>query len=120
MHDAASKAEALPYPEARAACFYARRGLEVLVHWLYKHAAALKLPYQDNLSALIHEPTFKTAAGAAVFAKTVLINRLGNSAVHGHRPVQQFDALTAVRELFHVACWLAHTYARGVQSHRRD
>ena len=113
LHDAASKAEALAYPDARTACFHARRGLEVMVHWLYKHDAALKLPYQDNLSALIHEPTFKSTAGAAVFAKTVLINRLGNSAVHGHRPVQQFDALTAVRELFHVAYWLAHTYARG-------
>jgi type I restriction enzyme, R subunit len=45
----------------------------------------------------------------------VLINRLGNQAVHGHRPVQQLDALTAVRELFHVAYWLAHTYARGAK-----
>ena len=115
LHDAASKAEALAYSDARTACFHARRGLEVIVHWLYKHDAALKLPYQDNLSALIHEPTFKTTAGAAVFAKTVLINRLGNSAVHGHRPVRQFDALTAVRELFHVAYWLAHTYARGAK-----
>ena len=115
LHDAASKAEALAYPDARTACFHARRGLELMVHWLYKHDAALQLPYQDNLSALLHEPTFKTTAGAAVFAKTVLINRLGNSAVHGHRPVQQFDALTAVRELFHVAYWLAHTYARGAK-----
>src|SRR2546421_5134287 len=111
----ASKAEALAYPDPRTACFHARRGLEVMVHWLYKHDASLRLPYQDNLSALIHEPTFKTAAGPAVFAKTVLINRLGNSAVHGHRPVQQLDALTAVRELFHVAYWLAHTYARGAK-----
>ena len=115
LHDAASKAEVLAYPDARTACFHARRGLEVMVHWLYKHDAALKLPYQDNLSALIHEPTFKTTAGVAVFAKTVLINRLGNQAVHGHRPVQQLDALTAVRELFHVAYWLAHTYARGAK-----
>ena len=115
LHDAAEKAEALAYPDARTACFHARRALELMVHWLYKHDASLKLPYQDNLSALIHEPTFKTTAGAAVFAKTVLINRLGNSAVHGHRPVQQFDALTAVRELFHVAYWLAHTYAQGAK-----
>jgi len=115
LHDAASKAEALAYPDARTACFHARRGLELLVHWLYKHDATLRLPYQDNLSALIHEPTFKTTAGAAVFNKTVLINRLGNSAVHGHRPVQQFDALTAVRELFHVTYWLAHSYGRGAK-----
>jgi type I restriction enzyme R subunit len=115
LYDAASKAETLAYSDARTACFHARRGLEVVVHWLYKHDASLRLPYQDNLSALIHEPTFKTTAGVAVFAKTVLINRLGNQAVHGHRPVQQFDALTAVRELFHVAYWLAHTYARGAK-----
>ena len=115
LFESASKAESLAHADARTACFHARRGLEVMVHWLYKHDAALRLPYQDNLSALIHEPTFKTTAGAAVFAKAVLINRLGNQAVHGHRPVQQFDALTAVRELFHVAYWLAHTYARGAK-----
>ena len=115
LFESASKAESLAHADARTACFHARRGLEVMVHWLYKHDAALRLPYQDNLSALIHEPTFKTTAGAAVFAKTVLINRLRNQAVHGHRPVQQFDALTAVRELFHVAYWLAHTYARGAK-----
>ena len=28
-----------------------------------------QLPYQDNLSALIHEPSFKQAAGEAVFSK---------------------------------------------------
>lgn len=113
LYDAASKAEAFAYSDARTACFHARRGLELMVHWLYKHDGTLTLPYQDNLSALLHEPTFKTTVGSAVFAKAVLINRLGNSAVHGHRPVQQFDALTAVRELFHATYWLAHTYARG-------
>jgi hypothetical protein len=51
LHDAASKAESLAYPDARTACFHARRRLEVMVHWRYKHDATLKLPYQDNLSA---------------------------------------------------------------------
>src|SRR2546422_4515768 len=65
LHDAATKAESLAYPDSRTACFYARRGLEVVVHWLYKHDASLQLPYQDNLSALIHEPTFRTAIDPA-------------------------------------------------------
>ena len=115
LHDEAREAEALAYADSRTACFHARRALEVMVHWLYKYDRALKLPYQDNLSALIHEPTLKAAAGAAVFTKMVLINRLGNAAVHGHRPVPQADAVTAVRELFHVAYWLAHSYARGAK-----
>ena len=83
--------------------------------WVYKHDGSLRLPYQDNLSALIHEPTFKTAAGEAVFSKARVITQLGNQAVHSHRPIQQSDALTAVRELFHVGYWLARTYARGVK-----
>ena len=115
VHEAAAKAEAAVHPDPRTACFYARRALELAVHWAYKHDPELKLPYRDNLSALIHEPTFKKAAGEAVFTKARLIVKLGNHAVHSHTPVQQHDALAAARELFHVAYWLAHTYARGAR-----
>src|SRR6188474_114537 len=80
--------------------------------WAYKFEPALKLPYQDNLSALIHEPSFKQSAGESVFTKARVINTLGNRAVHSHRPVPEADALAAVRELFHVAYWLARTYGR--------
>ncbi len=69
VHAAAGRAESLANSDARAACFYARRGLEVVVQWLYRHDSSLRLPYQDNLSALIHEPTFKEAVGPVVFAK---------------------------------------------------
>src|SRR5712691_10027002 len=112
---AAAKAEAAVHPDPRTACFYARRALELAVAWAYKSDASLRLPYQDNLSALIHEPSFKAAAGEAVFSKARVINTLGNQAVHSHRPIQQFDALTAVRELFHVSYWLARTYVRGAK-----
>src|SRR5712691_7272533 len=115
VFDAAAKAEAAVHPDPRTACFYARRALELAVAWAYKSDASLRLPYQDNLSALIHEPSFKAAAGEAVFSKARVINTLGNQAVHSHRPIQQFDALTAVRELFHVSYWLARTYVRGAK-----
>ncbi|MEW5975566.1 MAG: type I restriction-modification enzyme R subunit C-terminal domain-containing protein [Acidobacteriota bacterium] len=52
-------------------------------------------------------------AGEAVFSKARLINTLGNRAVHSHRSVPEADALTAVRELFHVTYWFARTYARA-------
>src|SRR5205809_3955108 len=113
VFEAAGKAEAAVHPDPRTACFYARRALELAVSWAYKHDAALRLPYQDNLSALIHEPSFKQAAGEAVFSKARVINTLGNRAVHSHRAVPQEDALAAVRELFHVAYWFARTYGRG-------
>ena len=59
VFEPAAKAESLVYPDSRSSCFHARRALELAVHWLYKHDATLKLPYQDHLSALIHEPTFR-------------------------------------------------------------
>src|SRR5713101_6333469 len=113
VFDAAGKAEAAVHADPRTACFYARRALELAVAWAYKHDAALKLPYQDNLSALIHEPSFKQAAGDAVFNKARVINTLGNRAVHGHRAIPPDDAVVAVRELFHVCYWLSHTYGRA-------
>src|SRR5204863_9163030 len=89
-----------------------RRALELALAWTYKHDAALRLPYQDNVSALIHEPSFKQTAGEAVFNKARVINTLGNRAVHSHRAIPADDALVAVRELFHVTYWLGHTYGR--------
>lgn len=112
VFDAAARAEGAVHADPRTACFYARRALELAVAWAYKHDAVLKLPYQDNLSALIHEPSFKQAAGEAVFSKARVINTLGNRAVHGHRAIPSDDALVAVRELFHVTYWLARTYGR--------
>ena len=113
--EAASKAESAACHDPRSACFYARRALELAVHWLYKSDSTLKLPYQDNLSALIHEPTFRNALGPAVFAKMKVIKNLGNLAVHSHKKILESDALVAVRELFHFGYWLAHTYAKGAK-----
>jgi type I restriction enzyme R subunit len=112
VFEAASKAEGAVHADPRAACFYARRALELAVSWAYKHDVALRLPYQDNLSALIHEPSFKQTAGEAVFSKARVINTLGNRAVHSHRAVPTEDAVVAVRELFHIAYWFARTYGR--------
>jgi type I restriction enzyme R subunit len=112
VFEAAGRAEQAVHPDPRTACFYARRALELAVAWAFKHDATLKLPYQDNLSTLIHEPSFKQAAGEAVFSKARVIVTLGNRAVHSHRAIPVDDAVAAVRELFHVAYWLARTYGR--------
>ncbi|WP_055074383.1 DEAD/DEAH box helicase family protein, partial [Pseudanabaena sp. 'Roaring Creek'] len=112
IYESAHKAFRTAYRDPRTACFYARRALELTVNWLYKYDTSLRLPYQDNLSALVHEPTFKTLVGEAVFNKAKYIIRLGNLAVHNERAVPANDAINAVREFFHVAYWLAHTYGR--------
>ncbi|MDI9394123.1 MAG: DEAD/DEAH box helicase family protein [Euryarchaeota archaeon] len=112
LYEAAEKASNSAYPDPRTSCFYARRALELAVQWMYKHDYSLLLPYQENLSALVHEPTFKKAAGEAIFNKARVIIRLGNQAVHSSSTVLADDSITAVRELFHISYWLARTYSR--------
>ena len=109
VFEAARQAEHHAHGDARSACFYARRALELAVNWLYTHDKALKLPYQDNLSALIHEPSFRQAVGDALFTKARLVKDLGNLAVHSTKKVASTDALSATRELFHFCFWLART-----------
>lgn len=113
VFEAAHRAEASAHSDARAACFYARRALELAVTWLYTHDKTFKLPYQDNLNALIYEPTFRTGVGDALFTKARLIKDLGNLAVHSTKKVAPTDALSGTRELFHFGYWLARTYGRS-------
>lgn len=112
IHTSAARAETLALGDPRASAFYTRRTLEVAMHWLFKHDAALTFPYQNNLSALIHEPSFKRAAGEAIFAKAKLIVAIGNRAVHEARETPQKDAVQAVTDLFHFCFWLTRSYAR--------
>ena len=109
IYSAAIKAEEMANTDSRTSCFYARRTLELAVDWLYKHDKSLRLPYQDHLSALIHEPSFKALTGEALFTKAKLIKDLGNLAVHSTRLILRTDATAATRELFHFCYWLART-----------
>jgi len=113
IYDSARKAALAVHTDPRTACFYARRALELTVNWIYTYDNSLNLPYQDNLSTLIHEPTFKNLVGEAVFKKAQVIIKLGNYAVHSSEEIPINDAINAVRELFHVAYWLVRTYGRS-------
>ncbi len=115
LSESASKAENLVSSDPRTSCFYARRALELAVHWLYKSDGSLKLPHSESLSALIFEPTFRDTIGSALLTKAQIVKNLGNLAVHSHKPVNQTDAFSAVRELFHFCFWIARTYARGAK-----
>ncbi len=111
----ASKAESLALGDPRGACFYARLALEVAVGWLYARDGSLRDPYENTLSARIHEASFRRLAGDMIVAKARIIKDYGNAAVHETRPVAPTNAIAAVRELFHIGFWLTRTYARGAK-----
>jgi type I restriction enzyme, R subunit len=110
--ESATKVESLARTDARSCCFYARRTLELAIHWLYDHDPELHRPYDDNLSALIYEPTFKNNLTNDLFLKVKTIKEIGNLAVHSRRLITERDALRATKELFHFLYWLARMYTR--------
>jgi type I restriction enzyme, R subunit len=112
VHEAALEAERQASVSPTAAAFFAGKTVELAVKWAFRNDPGLKLPYQDNIAALLHEPSFRRAAGDAVFAKAKFINTLRNRAVHEEKTIRPGDAAGAVKELFHVCFWLARTYGR--------
>ncbi|MDP2847531.1 MAG: DEAD/DEAH box helicase family protein [Humidesulfovibrio sp.] len=112
LYEAATKAEGLVSADPRTSCFYSRRALELAVSWLYKHDKTFKLPYKDNLNALINEPSFRQNVGGALFTKAKFIKDLGNMAAHSTRKLTPSDSLNAAKELFHLCYWVARTYSQ--------
>ena len=110
VSEAAKKAEGQIKGDPRAACFHSRFALESTVQWLYRHDNSLKMPYDQGLGALLHEPTFQNLLPEAVFQKARVIQKVGNRAAHNPRPVHQSDALQVVKELHHICYWLVRTY----------
>jgi type I restriction enzyme R subunit len=115
VYELARKAETMAVSDPRGACFYARLALETAVKWMYANDRSLRSPYDEALSALLYEGTFRNLVGNALVAKTRIIKDLGNSAVHDMRAVAPQNAINAVRELFHFSYWLVRTYARGTK-----
>lgn len=113
IFDAALRAEVSANSDPRTSCFYSRRTLELIVSWTFENDSTLTLPYREDLSALIHESSFRNLVGQAIFYKCRAIKDLGNQAVHSQKPISREDATSALRELFHVCYWLVRTYAKG-------
>lgn len=113
IHREALQAGANALGDPRTACFYARRVVELSVTWAFDHDPSLAMPYEDNVSALLHEPTFKVLAGDKVFRLAKEVVRLGNRAAHDKAPPSQHDSVAAVSHLFQFCYWFARTYNRG-------
>ena len=105
----AMKAERNAVADPRAACFYARRTLELAVHWLFDADRSLRRPFRDDLAAMLFEPSFQAAVEQRVQVKMDFIRRQGNAAVHDRRSIKAEAAVGVVRELFHVMFWIART-----------
>lgn len=109
----AQAAEKYALSDPRAAAIYARRTLELSLKWLYKNDSALRVPYEQSLAAMIHEPTFSQAIKKGLFFDIKFIHKLGNIAAHSDQKISPEESVKAVMAVHAFTGWLARVYTRG-------
>ena len=90
-----------------------RRALEVAVKWMYRYDKELTVPYQDNLSSLIHDYKFKQLIDSRLFPRIKFIISLGNKAAHTAKAMRRDETIEALRNLYDFVRWLAFAYAKA-------
>ena len=88
-----------------------RRALELGVKWLYANDNDLTIPYQDNLSALVHNITFKNIIDEKLLKQIEYIIKLGNFAVHNNKKISREEAILSLRYLYNFMQWIAYCYS---------
>jgi len=87
-----------------------RRALELGVKWLYANDNELRIPYQNNLSALVHDITFKNIIDEKLLKQIEYIIKLGNFAVHNNKKISREEAILSLRYLYNFMQWIAYCY----------
>ena len=88
-----------------------RRALELGVKWLYANDNDLRIPYNDNLSALVHDITFKNIIDEKLLKQIEYVIKLGNFAVHNNKKISREEAILSLRYLYNFTCWIAYCYS---------
>ena len=97
-----------------------RRALELGVKWLYANDNDLKIPYQNNLSALVHDITFKNIIDEKLLKQIEYIIKLGNYAVHNNKKISREEAILSLRYLYNFMQWIAYCYADNFEEKEFD
>ena len=113
FYEPAIEAEKNVYTAPRTCAFYSRYTMERIVRWLFGHDSYLKLPYQETLSAMMHEQTFKDNLAPGLFNRINYIRKIGNLAVHDKGKISAHESLTALRHLFAFLEWFAKSYSKS-------
>ena len=88
-----------------------RRALELAVKWLYANDDYLKLPYQDNLSSLIHSRSFLELVDFEMPNLLKYIVKLGNNSVHTNTMITREEAILSLHNLHQFVSWIDYCYS---------
>ncbi len=114
LYKASLQAEQSVYTAPRTSCMYSRRALELTVKAIYHLDNTLNTPYQETLSAMMHEYDFKNNLDHGLFPRINLIRKLGNLAIHSESKISKYESLKVLRNLFDFLNWFVICYSTGV------
>jgi len=93
-----------------------RKALELGVKWLYANDKLLIMPYQNNLSALIHTITFKNIVNEEIRKGIDFIVKKGNFVVHTNADVSRDEAILVLKCLFNFMKWIYFNYDKNYEN----
>ncbi|GAB4265836.1 DEAD/DEAH box helicase family protein [Thermincola ferriacetica] len=89
----------------------ARRALELAVKWVYSADSYIKVPYQDNLSSLVHDRTFRDILEPELFPLIKYVIKLGNIAAHTGNKITREEAVLSLHNLHQFISWVDYCYS---------
>ncbi|MBT2716971.1 DEAD/DEAH box helicase family protein [Bacillus sp. ISL-57] len=87
-----------------------RRALELAVKWVYQFDNDVKIPYQNNLSSLIHDRHFLGILDEELLPMLKYIVKLGNAAVHTNVAITGDEAVLSLYNLHQFISWIDYCY----------
>lgn len=97
-----------------------RRALELAVRFVFSYDNELSIPYQDNISSLIHEYTFRNIIEPRLFPMLKYVIKLGNVAVHTNSNIKRDDAILSLRNLYEFCDWIDYSYSKTYENKSFD
>ncbi|WP_047789760.1 DEAD/DEAH box helicase family protein [Tenacibaculum mesophilum] len=112
LYHEAIKAEEYTFKEPKFGALQCRTVLELGVKWLYNNDPDFILPYDTNLSSLMHQDSFRNSVRPSMFTELNLVRKIGNNAAHGKK-VDNRQSLAALRGVFSFCVYISKYYSKA-------
>ena len=109
--DVAITAEKLLNIDIDSCVMNCRRAMEFAVKWMYSVDKDLKLPYQDNLAALMASEDFKGIVGDDIWRRIDFIRKVGNNTAHRGKKITREQSELCLENLYYFLDQAAYFYA---------
>ncbi|OCK43880.1 restriction endonuclease [Tenacibaculum soleae] len=112
LYQEAVKAEQYTFKEPKFGALQCRTVLELGVKWLYNNDTEFTMPYDTNLSSLMHHHSFKNSVRPSMFTELNLVRKIGNNAAHGKK-VANRQSLATLKAIFSFCVYISKFYSKN-------